>query len=64
MRTNNTYAVNSNRLRSSPSANYAYNADGNPSSVGANNFGYNSYGSLNTMSSPSLSITRTFNGVG
>lgn len=60
----NTYAAGSNRILSSPTANYIYNADGSPSNNGSRTLGYNIYGRMTTMNMPSETITRTYDAMG
>ena len=60
----NTYAAGSNRILSSPTANYIYNADGSPSNNGNRTLGYNIYGRMTTMNMPSETITRTYDAMG
>jgi RHS repeat-associated protein len=60
------YVAGTNRLASALTNNYAYNADGSPSSIGASNYTYDAFGRLTTFAIPAdmINATYTYNGLG
>lgn len=60
----NTYATGTNRILSSPNGTYAYNVDGNPTSDGYYNFGYDAYGRLSVLSAVDYKVERRYNALG
>ena len=61
----NTFAVGSNRILSSPNGVYNYRADGNPSSDGYYQLGYNAFGSMTSLTAANeYKVARGFNAQG